>query len=231
MDIQATARQAAPGAAIINNALPCQLPKVPCKANASDARTPDPQPALHDRGNTAGKAVRSQRTHLVFATGSGSASGRNKLKFAGTGTILLLAVALAGCGTPPAKNFSSPWIAVNRFRSAPAEIPLNPAYLYYASPMDETLKTMLTRWAKDSGRELAYQLPFDVTLYQPVASIRTADIDDAVAQLNTIYAAQGVSVTANPRRIEVGPTTTAANTAGGNDATKVATPATPVSKP
>lgn len=119
--------------------------------------------------------------------------------------MLLAIAALAACGTPPAKNFSGPWKPVNRFQNAPTEIPLNPAYVFYASPMDETLKTMLTRWAKDSGRELSYKLPFDVTLYQPVAGIRTTDIDDAMAQLDTIYASQGVSISASLRRIEVGP--------------------------
>lgn len=123
-------------------------------------------------------------------------------------SIAALAVAmLAACGTPSAKNFSGPWVPVNRFRNTPTEIPLNPAYTYYASPMDETLKTMLMRWSKDSGRELSYQLPFDVTLYQPVAGIHTTDIDDAVAQLNTIYAAQGISIKASPRRIEAEPLT------------------------
>ncbi|WP_225563069.1 hypothetical protein [Rhodanobacter sp. DHG33] len=127
--------------------------------------------------------------------------------------MVLAIAALAACTTPPAKNFSGPWKPVNHFQSTPTEIPLNPAYVFYASPMDETLKTMLARWAKDSGRELSYQLPFDVTLYQPVANIHTTDVDDAVAQLNTIYATQGVSVTAGPRKIEVGPVVH-----GGNDA-------------
>lgn len=125
------------------------------------------------------------------------------LKSTRTGAALLIAVALAGCGTPPAKNFGGSWKPVNHFRDKPIEIPLNPTYVFYASPMDETLKTMLARWAKDSGRQLSYQIPFDVTLYQPVAGIRTTDVDDAVAQLNSIYAAQGVFVTADVRHIEV----------------------------
>lgn len=121
-------------------------------------------------------------------------------------SAMLLAIAmLTACSTPPARDFGGPWKPVNRFQRAPTEIPLNPAYVYYASPMDETLKTMLTRWARDSGRTLSYELPFDVTLYQPVSGIRTTDIDDAVARLNTIYAAQGVLIAASPRRIEVGP--------------------------
>lgn len=138
---------------------------------------------------------------------------KDHLKLTCSGTMLLFIAALAGCGTPPARNFGGPWKPVNHFQSKPTEIPLNPAYVFYASPMDETLKAMLARWAKDSGRELSYRLSFDVTLYQPVAGIRTTDIDDAVAQLNAIYATQGVFVTANARRIEVGsPPTASADT-------------------
>jgi hypothetical protein len=145
-----------------------------------------------------------------------------------TGAMLLAIAALAACSTPPAKDFSGSWKPVNRFQNAPTEIPLHPAYVFYASPMDETLKTMLTRWARDSGRELSYRIPFDVTLYQPVAGIRTSDIDDAVAQLNTIYAAQGVLIAANPRRIEVGPV--GAGAPNASTSTAVASPVAPAAK-
>lgn len=152
---------------------------------------------------------------------------KDLLKLTRTGTMLLFTAALAGCGTPPAKNFGGPWKPVNHFQSKPTEIPLNPAYVFYASPMDETLKAMLARWAKDSGRELSYRLSFDVTLYQPVAGIRTTDIDDAVAQLNAIYAAQSVFVTANARRIEVGPpSATGTDTPPENPDHSVVKPAT-----
>lgn len=146
------------------------------------------------------------------------------LKLTRTGAMLLAVTALAGCGTPPAKNFAGPWKPVNHFQSTPTEIPLNPAYVFYASPMDETLKTMLTRWARDSGRELSYQLSFDVTLYQPVSGIRTTDIDDAVARLNSIYATQGVLVSATARHIEVRPPPTGNTGATAGDATREATP-------
>lgn len=138
--------------------------------------------------------------------------------------MLCLSLTLTGCGTPPAKNFSGPWKPVNHFRNTPTEIPLNPTYVFYASPMDETLKTMLARWAKDSGRELSYKLPFDVTLYQPVAGIRTTDIDAAVAQLNAIYAAQGVSITASLRRIEAVPAAANSSSPTGTSNHPVASP-------
>ena len=121
-----------------------------------------------------------------FTSISGPNVDKEFLKSTRIGAALLIAAILAGCGTPPAKDFGGPWKPVNHFQNKPTEIPLNPAYVFYASPMDETLKTMLARWAKDSGRQLSYQIPFDVTLYQPVAGIRTTDVDDAVAQLKDI---------------------------------------------
>lgn len=146
------------------------------------------------------------------------------------GALLLAFLALAGCGTPPAKNFGGPWKPVNQFRDQPAEIPLNPTYTFYASPMDETLKTMLTRWAKDSGRSLSYQLAFDVTLYKPVSGVRTPDIHSAAAQLNSIYAAQGVFVVANDRQILVEPASAISPAAmTDNGASETSKPATPKS--
>jgi hypothetical protein len=94
---------------------------------------------------------------------------------------------------------------VNHFQAKPTEIPLQAAYTFYAAPIDETLKTMLARWANDSGRALSYQIPFDVTLYTPVSGIRTTDLDVAARQLTTIYAAQHVYVSATDRKILVLP--------------------------
>jgi len=96
--------------------------------------------------------------------------------------------------------------------------------------MDETLKTMLTRWAKDSGRGLSYQLAFDVTLYKPVSGIRTPDIESAAAQLNSIYAAQGVFIVANDRQILVEPASAISPAATtDNGASETSKPATPKS--
>lgn len=118
---------------------------------------------------------------------------------------LLFAMSLlSACGTPPAKDFGGKWKPVNRFQDTTSEIPLNQAYTYYASPMDETLRTMLRRWSKDSGLQFSYQLQSDFTLYKAVAQIHTTDVYAATQQLSTIYAAQGVTVTTDGREILVG---------------------------
>ncbi|MBB3179382.1 XVIPCD domain-containing protein [Variovorax sp. Sphag1AA] len=73
------------------------------------------------------------------------------------GSFALSAViALTACGTPPPSDFSGDWRPVNRYQQATAEIPLSPAYLFHATPIDGTLKTMLERWARDTDLELAY---------------------------------------------------------------------------
>lgn len=148
-------------------------------------------------------------------------------------SLIVAAIALAGCGTPAAKNFGGKWKPVNKFRQQPTEIPLTGAYTFYAAPLDETLKTMLTRWANDSGRELSYELPFDVTLYTPVSDVRTTDLDTAAQQLTTIYAAQGVYVSATDRKILVRPAQSAStvtdSAAAPASSASVAAPLTPAS--
>lgn len=117
--------------------------------------------------------------------------------------VLLAAASLAACGTPPAKDFGGSWKPVNHFQDTPSEIPLNQAYNYYASPMDETLRTMLRRWTKDAGLQFSYQLQSDYTLYKAVTQIHTTDVYSATAELSSIYAAQGVAVTTDGHEIRV----------------------------
>lgn len=92
---------------------------------------------------------------------------------------------------------------MNRFGSAPEAIPLQPAYLYYAAPVDRTLKGLLERWAADSHLALDYRHPADFTLYQRVSEVRSDDLRTAIGQLNALYAAQQVAVSVEGDRIVV----------------------------
>lgn len=129
--------------------------------------------------------------------------------------LSILAVTLAGCGAPAPKEYGGSWAPVNRFQSAATEIPLSPAYTFYASPMDATLRTMLKRWASDNGLQLSYQIGSDFTLHQPVAKVRTNDLQSAMGELSAIYAQQGVSVSADGKQILVQGTGAAAPAAPG----------------
>lgn len=117
---------------------------------------------------------------------------------------MLATLALAGCGAHAAKDFGGSWKSVNRYQSTPTEIPLAQPYAFFATPMDGTLKTMLTRWSKDTGMALAYQLHSDFTLFAPVSRVHTSNIRTAAEQLSSIYAQEGVSVTVTDRKILVG---------------------------
>lgn len=117
--------------------------------------------------------------------------------------MLLSLAVVAGCAAKPAPDIAGRWRPVNRFADVPQEIPLQQAYLFYASPMDGTLRTMLTRWARDSRMTLEYHHPSDFTLAAPVAQVRTASLADAAMQLASIYAGQRVSVRVEGDRIVV----------------------------
>lgn len=138
------------------------------------------------------------------ATHSGLGNKVNSLLFTWQAIrVLFLSTLIAGCATPPAKDFKGPWRPINHFQAQPVKIPLQATYIYYAAPIDDTLKAMLTRWASDSGRAIDYGLDYDVTLYEPVAAIRTADVQAAVARLNDIYSAQAVRVVVSAQKIVV----------------------------
>ncbi len=115
---------------------------------------------------------------------------------------------LAGCATRPAPDIRGRWKSVNRYAEATQAIPLYQSYVFQASPMDGTLKNMLSRWAKDSKMTLSYLHPSDFTLHAPVAQIQSNDLQQAVALLSSVYAEQRVSVTASNNQIVVRPAQT-----------------------
>lgn len=121
--------------------------------------------------------------------------------FSGNGclvaTCALAAIMLTGCVAPKPKDFNGKWVPVNRFSMTANPIPLRQPYTYFASPLDATLKTLLERWARDTGMRVDYRFGDDFTLYTPVSGIHTTDVASALAQLNSIYARQDVSITVN----------------------------------
>lgn len=116
---------------------------------------------------------------------------------------MLSLVFLAACGPRPAPDISGRWHAANRYATQTEEIPLTPAYVYQAAPMDRTLKTMLERWARDARLTLAWELGSDYTLHEPVAQLRHASLDQAAADLTRIYAPQHVLVQLQGTRLVV----------------------------
>lgn len=119
------------------------------------------------------------------------------------GLAVLVSLLVVACGTTPAPNFKGRWQPVNHFDDVPVAIPLSQAYVYAPSPLDRTLKAMLTRWAKDSRMTLSYLHGSDYTLHGPIAGIRTPSLQRAVGELNAAYAAYGVSISADAVQITV----------------------------
>ncbi|MDY1547996.1 hypothetical protein [Luteibacter sahnii] len=147
------------------------------------------------------------------------------------GTSAMLCLALIGCGTPMAKDFGGSWKPVNHYDDKASEIPLEVPYSYYASPMDGTLKVMLTRWSTDTNRKLSYRLRSDFTLPKAASQIHTSEARDAAAQLSAIYAPQGVAVLIDGPQIVVEEVSSvAAPVAAGAPAPSEASSPTPASK-
>ena len=112
-------------------------------------------------------------------------------------------VALSSCASRAAPDFGGRWKNINRFSEETQAIPLQDGYLFYASPMDGTLKKMLERWANDSDMVLTYRHPMDYTLYAAVADVRTPSLQEAVSQINAAYASQQFSVAVSGGEIVV----------------------------
>lgn len=130
--------------------------------------------------------------------------------------VVAAALMLAGCATKPAPDIGGRWKPVNRFASTTMEIPLYTSYVYQATPMDGTLKTMLERWAKDSGMTLDYRISSDYTLYGAVSTIGTTNPQQAVIDLSSAYAAQGVSVSIVGNQIVVQSAATSVSSVGAD---------------
>ena len=112
---------------------------------------------------------------------------------------------LAACGTSPAPAFKGRWQPVNHFPATTQAIYLDQPYVFYASPMDGTLKQMLARWATDSNMSLSYQHTVDFTLHTQVAQIRTGSLPEALALVEAAYAAQRLEVMVEGGQIMVRP--------------------------
>lgn len=107
---------------------------------------------------------------------------------------LSAAMMLAGCSARSAPDFKGAWQPVNRYAAQTQAIPLRNQYRFQPSPLDGTLRRMLSRWARDAGVGLSYRHHADFTLHRPVETLSTTDLGDAATQLSQLYAAQGVFV-------------------------------------
>lgn len=128
---------------------------------------------------------------------------RKSLSRGASAVLILLILVGAGCATRPAPGIGGRWKPVNRFQEQTQALPLRPAYVFQATPMDRTLKSMLERWSRDQRMVLAYEHDADFTLHAPVAQLRSDDLPSAIAQLNAVYAPQQVNVSAEGSRIVV----------------------------
>lgn len=139
--------------------------------------------------------------------------------------IVIATCLICACGTPGARDFGGRWKPVNHFDEKSVEIPLATPYTYAVTPMDGTLKTLLTRWTRDTRLKLSYGLRSDFSLTRSASSLRTTELRDATAQLTTAYTAQRIAVSVIGDTIVVGeaPTPPTPSRATSDDASAIGT--------
>ena len=114
-----------------------------------------------------------------------------------------MVVLLGACGTKPAPDFRGRWKAVNTVDESPRAIPLQPVQQFLVTPADRSLKQVVERWASASGRRVAYRAPTDFSVHLGATKVSASNLDTAVVQLSSTYAAQGVHVELKPGLIVV----------------------------
>lgn len=124
------------------------------------------------------------------------------------GAVVVMSL-LAACGTKPAPDFRGRWRPINELDATPRPIPLQPVQRFFVLPADRTLKDVVERWAKESGRRAAYRAPTNFSVHIDAAKVSASTLETAAAQLANAYRAQGIQIVIEPRLIVVsaaGPT-------------------------
>lgn len=121
--------------------------------------------------------------------------------------LLLALVAALGCGCATTESSAvRDWHPVNALASAPQPLSPGPQVRFISTPVDDSLRTLLSRWARESDASLEYRIATDYSLSVDAASIRATSIHAALEALNRIYAAHGLVIGTAGDVITVGTT-------------------------
>jgi hypothetical protein len=119
------------------------------------------------------------------------------------GLAVVVSVFVAACGTKPAPDFRGRWRPINELDTTPRAIPLQPVQQFFVLPADRTLKDVVERWAKESGRRAAYRAPTNFSVHIDAAKVSASTLETAAAQLADAYRSQGIQISVEPRSIIV----------------------------
>lgn len=108
---------------------------------------------------------------------------------------LVAGLTLSACGAYNKPPFhGADWKPVHRYSDTVNKIPIKKPQLYIVRAADSTLRSLLRRWAMESGAELVYVVDDDFSLPKAAAPIRTASLVAAVGQLHNVYRDHGIAV-------------------------------------
>ena len=119
------------------------------------------------------------------------------------GCTAALMMFLTACGTTPAPDFRGRWREVNAIDAQPRPIPLRPQQRFLVLPSDRTLKDVVERWGRESRRGVAYRAPMNFSVHLAATKVTATDLDAALQQLASAYAAQAVELSLQGNTIVV----------------------------
>lgn len=107
------------------------------------------------------------------------------------GCAPLVLALLQACAAPQAPDFADNWKPVNTFQEVAVEIPLKEEgelHKFQMLPTDSTLRGLMQRWAKESGGELDWQYPSDLSLVATLQNVKDNNFQKALQAVRRSYA-------------------------------------------
>ena len=106
--------------------------------------------------------------------------------------VLSFVALLGGCSSVRQRTLMTDWEPVHRYPSQARAIPLAPVVEYRVTPVDATLRLLLSRWAYLTGKTVDYRLPQDWTLHADASNVNATTLDAALRALSFAYRDLGV---------------------------------------
>ena len=111
-----------------------------------------------------------------------------------TSALIAICLVSAGCSATRDAALMSQWQPVHQFPAQPTPIYMAHSIEYRVTPVDSTLRLLLSRWAYLSGVRSEYQLSQDWTLHSAAAAVNGSNLESAAASLSRAYAERSIEV-------------------------------------
>ena len=119
-------------------------------------------------------------------------------------SLLVVCITHAGCAHRDVK-VTGEWRPANALDATPQPIHDAPTVQYISTPLDPSLRSLLSRWSKQGEVALDYRASSDFSLSVDAANIRATSLEGGITALNRIYIQSGVDIRLEGAVVQVTP--------------------------